>query len=163
MQQKWPYRAYLINALVLILLVVILKDHMDGHKVLYRLVLAEIAVFCWAFQTALTLTTISSSLRSIHGVSGNSVVERVLMDSAVERRIWTILTVCTLTFGVLFNATYALRDVSILIPVLYFLMVSILVSLTSTWTSRLLLQGVINAAIEKSLPDLELRTNGESL
>jgi putative Mn2+ efflux pump MntP len=154
-RRNWSYWAYLLNAVALVLLVVLLKRSDEEHLVVTHVILAEISVFCWAFQLALTLVAIGPSLKRVDKNSDDAVVARILADVFVERRIWTILGVATVLFAALLNVTFALREVSMLIPIVYFFVASIVVSLTSPWTSRLLLQRVVNAALLDSKPDHE--------
>lgn len=161
MRRKWSYWAYLLYAIAVVALVVILKCSDEDHLVVVRVILAEISVICWAFQVSLTLTTIGPSLRRIQMSVNDVVAQLVLGDRLVERRIWMILIVSTVLLTTLMNVTFALRDMSMLIPVVYFFVVSIIVTLTSPWTSRILLQRVVNAALADSKLHQEHRLKNE--
>jgi hypothetical protein len=152
-QRKWSYRAVVVTAAALILALVVLKDSAQPTIVLLRVVLAEIAGFCWSLQMAIALVAIGPTLKRLGHASDETVLARVLAEDRVEWRIKGVMIVGTVTFAALLNVAIFLRDVSMYIPVLYFFLVSLVVTLTANVTSRWLLQGVVASSLKKSMPN----------
>ena len=147
-QRKWSYRALVINSASLIIILVILKDPVESGLGVVRFVLAEVSAICWALQMSIALIAIGPTLKRLGVASDESVLTRVLAEGRVERRIKSVMIVGTVTFAALLNVAISLRDVSMYIPVLYFFLVSLIVTLSANVTSRWLLQGVVLSALQ---------------
>ena len=120
-----------------------------------KVLMAEIGMLSWSIHDAIGLLKLRYVMDKLGYETDDHTLGAVLANKVVETRIIRSLAAASVVFFALFNIAFMLRAVSILIPAFYYMFVSIAVSLTSPWTSRLLLQRVVNAALLDSKPDHE--------
>lgn len=127
-----------------------------------KVLMAEIGMLSWSIHDAIGLIKLRYVMDKLGYETDDHTLGVVLANRVVETRIIRSLTAASVVFFALFNVAFMLRDVSILIPAFYYMFVSIVVTLTSPWTSRLLLQRVVNAALLDSKLDHEHQPRDEN-
>lgn len=148
-QRQWSYRALLIEA-ALILVLVVLKDAVGTPFVIASVVLLEVIVVCWALQLSISLANLGPSLKRLGFSLNETMLSLVIANDRVAGRVTGVLVVGTSSFSLLLNAALMLREVSLFIPVLFFFAISLSVPLTAMWTCRWLFLRVVRDAISES-------------
>lgn len=127
-----------------------------------KMIFAEIGMLSWSVHDSISLIQIRYTLRKMGYETGDQIIESVISNRAVEVLIYRVLVIASIMFFAAFNIVFLLRELSILIPAMYYMFVSIVVALSSPLTNRVLFRRAINAALEKPLSIQDHRATGKS-